>query len=408
MGKVFKVRFRAAGLNSLDILKWMVDNVHIYRTCDEPTDLEAAAQIEDEILLTWTAPQGTNIDEWIQWDDGVFSGNSIGTGAAVEFDAAQRWEPAQLVDYEGAAVTEIAFVPAEVDASYSIRVWQGAGAANMVVDQLVPTPIIGDWNYVTLDTPYPIDVTQELWIGYYVNANTGHPGGTDAGPAVDGYGNMMNFGGWQTLLQINPDLDYNWNIAGHLVSLSGDNISLPGLPQDDYATEGAVGQSFNLLPPANFAAPTGTRAVTGYNIYMSFENGLYELLDFTTETEYMHEGVVAGIYCYKVTAVWESATDYCESPYSNEDCEVATDINDPEAGAQFSMYPNPAVDHVMINSSDELQRVTVMNTLGQLVIDEVISGNQYELQTSAYTVGTYMVKIETDKGVKTEILTIQR
>jgi len=34
----------------------------------------------------------------------------------------------------------------------------------------------------------------------------------DDGPAIDGFGNMMNFGGWQTLLEINPDLDFNWNI----------------------------------------------------------------------------------------------------------------------------------------------------------------------------------------------------
>ncbi len=33
--------------------------------------------------------------------------------------------------------------------------------------------------------------------------------------AVDGFGNMMYFGGsWTTLIAQNPDLDYNWNIQG--------------------------------------------------------------------------------------------------------------------------------------------------------------------------------------------------
>ena len=40
-----------------------------------------------------------------------------------------------------------------------------------------------------------------LWIGYHVQALTGYPAGTDEGPAIDGYGNMMFWEGhWQTLL----------------------------------------------------------------------------------------------------------------------------------------------------------------------------------------------------------------
>ena len=43
MDKVFKVRFHAMGTNSINILSWFVDNVHIYRTCDAPTELTAEA-----------------------------------------------------------------------------------------------------------------------------------------------------------------------------------------------------------------------------------------------------------------------------------------------------------------------------------------------------------------------------
>lgn len=39
----------------------------------------------------------------------------------------------------------------------------------------------------------------------------------DDGPPKDGYGNMIYFNStWSTLLEINPDLDYNWNIAVNL------------------------------------------------------------------------------------------------------------------------------------------------------------------------------------------------
>ena len=39
MNKVFKVRFHAMGINSINILSWFVDNIHIYRACDGATDL---------------------------------------------------------------------------------------------------------------------------------------------------------------------------------------------------------------------------------------------------------------------------------------------------------------------------------------------------------------------------------
>ena len=46
--------------------------------------------------------------------------------------------------------------------------------------------------------------------------------------------------------------------------------------------------------------------------------------------------------------------------------------------------------------------------LGQLVVDEITTGKQYELSTSSYTIGVYMVRVETAEGVTTRTLTIQR
>jgi hypothetical protein len=400
-------------------LSWFVDNVHIYRACDGATELETTAvndgSTEYGMKLEWIPPDDGSIDAWIQWDDGVFSNNSIGTGQAVEFDVAHRWEPAQLAEYDGAAVTEIAFVPAEPLCSYNVRVWVGANAANMVVDQNVPSPVIGAWNYVVLDTPVPVDVTQELWVGYYVNTQTGYPAGVDDGPAIDGYGNMMNFGGWQTLLEINDQLNFNWNIAAHLQTLSGVTMPL-GKSVDPY--QNAMGQTFSMTTTESsynnvFTPTSGTRDLVGYNIYRSIAGGDYEMIDYTTETTYLDtetDPQIGEVYCYMVTAVWESETDQCESAFSNEACDIWTSIGDGEGSgaSSFSLYPNPADDHVFITTSEELKRVTVYNALGQLVVDEITTGKQYELTTAGYTIGVYMVRVETSAGVTTRTLTIQR
>jgi hypothetical protein len=415
MNKVFKIRFHAMGVNSINILSWFVDNIHVYRACDGPYDLTAVASgAQHGIVLNWEGPDTGQIDEWIHWDDGVNSGNSIGTGAAVEFDVAARWEPAQLAVYEGASVTEIAFFPAEAQCTYNVRVWIGAGAANLVVDQVVSAPVIGQWNYVTLATPVPVDITQELWVGYYVNAQTGYPAGVDDGPAIDGYGNMMNFGGWQTLLQINPELDYNWNISAHLVTVAGVTMPL-SKSVEPYNNANVTFASNPAIVSVNheFAPGSGSRDLTGYNVYRKAGESDYVLLDYTTETTYVDTDddlIVGTYYCYMVSAVWASENDMCESAFSNEDCDLWTSIgdNNDAATSSFSLYPNPADDHVFITTTGDLKRVTVYNALGQLVVDEITTGKQYDLKTSNYTIGVYMVRVETAAGVTTRTLTIQR
>jgi hypothetical protein len=91
MDKVFKVRFVAEGANSLNIVSWFVDNIHIYRVCDGPTDLTSMIDwVQSAVILNWVAPETGEIDEWIHYDDGV-NYNAIGTGGAAEFDVAARW-----------------------------------------------------------------------------------------------------------------------------------------------------------------------------------------------------------------------------------------------------------------------------------------------------------------------------
>jgi len=388
-----------------------VDNIHVYRVCDGPYDLTSEAQFYNTVVLNWTEPGGPGLDEWIHYDDGT-NFTSIGTGGAVEFDVAARWEPSQLAAYEGASVTEVAFFPAEAAATYNIRIWTGAGAANLVLDQPVSSPAIGQWNYVVLNTPVMIDVTNELWVGYYVNAQTGFPAGCDDGPAIDGYGNMMNFGGWQTLLQINPELDYNWNLQAHVQTVTGATMPLAVEPQNNAVPAGAiltVNPNHHAVNPVFAGSSNGSRELTGYNIYRNMDGGEYQLIDFTTENTYTDPELENGLYCYMVTAVYESETDQCESDYSNEACELLTGIGDPGVNAgSFSMYPNPADDHVFITTSGDLKRVTVYNALGQLVVDEIVTGQQYELSTASYTRGVYMVRVETAEGVTTRTLTVQR
>jgi hypothetical protein len=412
MGKVFKIRFHVTGVNSLNILGWFIDNIHVYRMCEGLTNLTATAIAGLGIVLDGDMPPGGGpVDAWIHWDDGVNYGNSI--GGPLEFSVGARWTPEQLIDYEGASVIQISFFPDEPTATYKVRVWVGEEGANMVVDQLC-SPISGQWNTVMLTTPVPIDITQELWVGYYINTPTGYPAGVDNGPAIDGYGNMIYFGGWQTLLEINPDLDYNWNIAAHIMTVAGVTMPLSRSwePCKNTARMSLIANPSPIHSYQAFDLKNGTRELSGFNIYRNANGGDFVLLNYNPGNPFIDpdENLVPGTtYCYMVSSEWESETDLCESEFSNEACVLWTRINDPDTHADgLNLYPNPADDHVYITASENLKRVTVFNALGQLVLDEIAMGKQYELSTNSFNSGVFMIHVETSGGTTTRTLTIRR
>jgi hypothetical protein len=362
MNKVFRVRFLASGSNSADIQGWSVDNIHIYRRCDGPYELTLSEYL-DHNKLDWNGPDGIYYEDWIHWDDGQNSGNSIGTGSAVEFEVAARWTPAQLADYHGSLINAIAFFPAENQAIYRARIWTGSGPDTMIFDQLVPDPVIGQWNYLNLTNPVPLDITKELWVGYYVNAQTGYPAGVDDGPAVDGYGDMMYFDGtWQTLLEINPDLNFNWNIACHLF------ISY-------YS------------------------GILRYNIYRSSNQEEFQLYDNVNYVDYLDSNIIlTDYYCYKVTTEWIKNGDTCESNPTNPACEyLMLGTDQPEQDNSVKIFPNPASDWLNIEAEEEIQEIRVYNPLGERVLKFEIGNLAYLLDVSGLPGGIYYVAIVTVK-----------
>ncbi len=169
------------------------------------------------VNLTWMAPTPDAVGEWLHYDNGQ-NYNSIGTGSAADFDVAIRFPASALQDYVGMSLYAVKAWPARVG-NFSIRVWTGGNASapgTMVVDQPF-TPTLDIYNTVILNDPVTITGTEELWFGYRCNVTGGYPAGCDSGPAVDGFGDMMYFqGSWNTLLEIHPDLNFNWNIQGYV------------------------------------------------------------------------------------------------------------------------------------------------------------------------------------------------
>lgn len=364
---ICKVRYLAFGVNSADIQSWSIDNINIYRKCSGPYDL-FLEENTDYNKLTWWGMGGGCFDGWLHWDDGNLW-QAIGTGGAAEFDVAARWTPSQLADYSGNEISQISFVPFESMANYSVRIWKGEGAAELVYDSAVINPEIAQWNTVSLKTPIPVDATKELWVGYHINTQTGYPAGCDAGPAYDGYGNMMYYeGAWQTLLQINPDLNFNWNISCHI--------------QD-------------TPEPYWF-----------YNIYRQTNSGDYLFYDTTpvathySDWTYLDTNInLSDFYCYSVSAVYIQYGDTCESTDNPEVCELIYGFDPVESSKSLKIYPNPAGNWLNIESEEAIRQIRIYSSLGILVMEAGTCKELCQIDVSSLRAGIYYLIMKGDHGM---------
>jgi hypothetical protein len=210
-----------------------------------------------------------------------------------------------------------------------------------------------------------IDVTQDLWIGYHVVAQTGYPAGVDDGPAIDGFGNMINFEGWQTLLETNPDLDYNWNIKAYIEDLNN------GI-------------------------------ATKFAIYRRDEDE-YFLRDYAYENHYLDDSaliILNHMHCYKVKAIYISEADTCESSFSNEHCAfIMVGVNEWDQDIQISIYPNPASDVLFIEAMEKIESIIIYDSKGDKVIRWHGDQGKVDLQVDGLAPGIYLVRVETGGGV---------
>ena len=70
------------------------------------------------------------------------------------------------------------------------------------------------------------------------------------------------------------------------------------------------------------------------------------------------------------------------------------------------LYPNPTKDNVKIFSNN-IQRVTVFNMFGQMVLDTEVNGNETTIEMDNLTPGVYMVRIATAEGTATRNVIVE-
>ncbi|HFA47885.1 MAG TPA: T9SS type A sorting domain-containing protein [Bacteroidetes bacterium] len=87
---------------------------------------------------------------------------------------------------------------------------------------------------------------------------------------------------------------------------------------------------------------------------------------------------------------------------------TTTDTKTQWLNKQIRIYPNPASSQAIIELGDvKGQYIEVFNALGQMAVEAPLSAGRFELNTSDWDKGVYLVKIQTDQGTANKRLLVQ-
>ena len=207
---------------------------------------------------------------YLHWDSGNNNGNFFGffLSGSYQFSCAAKWNPEHIAEYDGWNITSIRFFLSDANVnSVKIKLWTGPAGVE-VYSQDVTDYNINDWTEITLDTPYPIDASTNLWGGVYIDMpNPGAPIGLDEGPLVQGQGFWLYYQG-------------QWYDAASAGASDNMNVQLQVQPPDK----------------------SGDKGLLGYNIYRNSELINPEPV---APTVYIDENLYNGTYSYYVTAVYD-------------------------------------------------------------------------------------------------------
>ena len=360
-----------------------------------PTNLQGPATIYEnhDVNLTWDVPG----NDWIQWDAGTNSGNGIGLTNGGTFNVSAHWTPAQLVNYNGLTVTQMSFFPnADAAATFVLKAWTGAAGNVEIMSQVVTSFNVDQFNEVVLTSPFVIDGSTDLWIGYAVTHGAGtFPAGCDDGPAVPYNGDMINLGGaaWVSM-STDYGLDYNWNLAAYVEFADGKTAQMGKVVDFGAANGASVAASGSTGEVVKFV-PSSVKDFINFKIYRKYNNGSFTSIGTSLVPSYTDAAVAPfGVYQYYVTALWDDG----ESNPSNT---ITVDVLEGIEDILFNstqIFPNPATDVVNIKSDFTIESVTVYNYAGQAVVSEAVNNKIYQVNTSEYQAGIYFFQIDTKEG----------
>lgn len=207
------------------------------------------------------------------------------------------------------------------------------------------------------------------------------------------------------------------NFSGLGISSDGDKLAF-GLPAAD--KPGTGGTNLGLLRMFKYVvAPASVTVSTENNVEPKVSIGEALQLEAAVLPDGANQGVVWSVESGNTyasvdenglvtgiasgTAVVRATSAENSSLYGEIEITVSETLSVSESGSKdFTWYPNPVYNILNISSQKDIRSVQIYDPSGRMVFTQGGSkAGISKLDISTLKIGTYLVKIETDKGAKT-------
>ena len=382
-GKAFRIRFTAKGVNSQDILSWEIDNIHCYSVCNPPLNLAGEA-LGYDVQLTWSSP------------DCSANGFLLNEG----FEEQQFPPPGWAQTSTNANATW-----SHADASSYFGVHSGVFSAGLM------------WDYYHQDEwliVHNIEVTGNMQFWSFAYQGSVH---------LDHYYVKMSAdhgATWDILLDMSALPSYpspsgynQWNEPYNIdmTALSGEviDIAWQAVDGDNLGLWYAWAIDDCMIGTKKISLSGKTRSALEYDIYrQDFGSGDYNKINTepVADSSYLDPSLPPGEYSYFVNTVMTECTYHISSDTINVD--VITGINGLQTGL-LDLFPNPASDFLNIVSGSMINKVEMMNFIGQVVYNNsFVENTKLLVNVAALQPGVYFARITTGKEIRTAKVSICR
>lgn len=354
--------------------------------CKSPSNFHAEPTIDENgrigTSLEW--PYTLHGSDWLYYDNGTpYTGLGL-SGASVYWGI--MFPAEELEFYNGTLLTKVALYDRESH-NGNILIYYGGDEAPELLIHSQPYTCTGAYKFVEfeLTAPIPVDASINLWVVFCNNnGNFVAPICKDTGKKN---GRWMSTDGtnWADIAEV-PDLSGTFMVRAFVTS--------------EFRGEVALGKERN-----------DDAVFSHYNVYRGTSMENLEVIATPTAGYYFDE-VERGTYYYQVTAVYHEGDVECESDPAISYFEPENDYIIVEVTAieendinDVKVYPNPTNGNLNI-AAEGLNRITVINTLGQVLFDKNANSDNEIVDMSRYDAGIYMIRITTETGITTQRVSV--
>ncbi len=298
----------------------------------------------------------TDDGNWYYYDNGI-NEDAIGTGGG------NFWWAIMLPagSYDGNRLTKVAAYD-YMAMTGTASIYQGGTSAPAgTALGTINVTMTGSNDFVEYEFAEAIelDPEQNVWVVFYNGSGATYPAAV-CNNTGDANGRWVSLDGstWEDLAGYG--LDYTFMLRAYIESGSG-------------------------------PAPTALQP----NKYNIFVDG--ELVGATASNTFTYDATDFAEHEYIVIWVDGDLLESCIVPDENLIYYAAAPLGIAESMVNSTLYPNPTDGDIRINANN-MVRISIVNTLGQVVYDKAVNGNEAIINMAQFGNGVYMVNIATENG----------